>query len=312
MTQPRAIVLGDAMLDVWVDLENIKVNPEDPSTNVVQHKQTRVMPGGALNVARNLCAAGLDTTFLNVVPLQPLEHERLYALVKKYPDLRVISPISPMNGGHLLTRKKRVRHHGKLLYREDTDQYPSHTLSCDNVMTVLDQIIPHVIVCVDYHKGALPPIIYSLLKIAQNRTQFGRIFLDLKPDLLHFLAFNTPDLLANTIIKCNEHEWKIAGVTLDVVSWVSTLNIFALYITRANGGVTSVSQYGKSEHRLDYPTFSPNVCGAGDVFLAALVRSIRDTPFARHASGAEATDVATRAVHSGQRETLVGDWSEFE
>jgi bifunctional ADP-heptose synthase (sugar kinase/adenylyltransferase) len=117
-SKQQVVVLGDPMLDVWVDLASTRVNPEDASTNVAIHTRTSVRAGGALNVAVNLASLGCQVTYLNLTALVPQEHARLVALLKPH-DVSVFGAFASPRGAHL-TRKKRVRLDGRLLYREDT------------------------------------------------------------------------------------------------------------------------------------------------------------------------------------------------
>ena len=53
----RILVLGDVMLDRFLYGEVERISPEAP-VPVVRLRETRAMPGGAGNVARNIAALG--------------------------------------------------------------------------------------------------------------------------------------------------------------------------------------------------------------------------------------------------------------
>ena len=55
------IVIGDVMLDRFVDGLVERMSPEAP-VPILSKTTTSTMPGGAANVARNLCQLGVNCT----------------------------------------------------------------------------------------------------------------------------------------------------------------------------------------------------------------------------------------------------------
>ena len=66
MQGQRALVVGDVMLDRFVDGEVKRISPEAP-VPVLSKSHMRQMPGGAANVACNMAHLGLDVTLIGVI-----------------------------------------------------------------------------------------------------------------------------------------------------------------------------------------------------------------------------------------------------
>lgn len=62
----RALVVGDLMLDEYIEGKAARISPEAP-VMVVRHQLTRRVPGGAANVAKNILALGASTEVVGVV-----------------------------------------------------------------------------------------------------------------------------------------------------------------------------------------------------------------------------------------------------
>ncbi|MBV9707590.1 MAG: bifunctional heptose 7-phosphate kinase/heptose 1-phosphate adenyltransferase, partial [Chloroflexi bacterium] len=62
----RALVIGDAMLDTYLEGSATRLCTEGP-VPVVQKKAEHRVPGGAANTAANLHALDANVTFLSIV-----------------------------------------------------------------------------------------------------------------------------------------------------------------------------------------------------------------------------------------------------
>jgi D-beta-D-heptose 7-phosphate kinase/D-beta-D-heptose 1-phosphate adenosyltransferase len=60
------LVLGDLMLDEWIIGDALRISPEAP-VPVVRHRERRIAPGGAANVAMNLLSLGAKVHICGVV-----------------------------------------------------------------------------------------------------------------------------------------------------------------------------------------------------------------------------------------------------
>jgi bifunctional ADP-heptose synthase (sugar kinase/adenylyltransferase) len=301
-------VLGDPMLDVWTELAAARPNPEQPATPIVRHTRTVVYLGGALNVAQALATIQReddrrvgDVTFVPTFRFEASEHVRLLPLTRNFildPTLQA----SPYN--HLsrtrLTRKRRLLIDGKLICRQDEDVHPAVTAD------VTPRLTAGLLVLTDYAKGSLfPP---SQVQAILNRGNMATILLDTKPGLASFLRTAGTGRLGNAILKCNRAEATKAGIDT-AASWQRETRARMTIITAGAGGaqysINGINRSYVPSLFTYYESFPPNVCGAGDIFTAALAAG-----FARH--GMEdvddlieyAVDHATRAVMTRQRHTL--------
>jgi len=66
LPQPAVLVVGDLILDRYIEGDAARVSPEAPVL-VFESKETRYLPGGACNVAANLAALGAKATVLGIV-----------------------------------------------------------------------------------------------------------------------------------------------------------------------------------------------------------------------------------------------------
>src|SRR4051812_40685369 len=62
----RVLVVGDAMLDTWLEGEAIRLCKEAP-VPVVREASTTHCPGGAANTAANLAALGAEVSFVSLI-----------------------------------------------------------------------------------------------------------------------------------------------------------------------------------------------------------------------------------------------------
>ncbi len=77
----KVLVVGDIMLDTYYQGSVSRISPEAPVPVLKKEKEYSVL-GGAANVARNMVAAGMDTTILGIVGLDEAGN-RLKALLEK-------------------------------------------------------------------------------------------------------------------------------------------------------------------------------------------------------------------------------------
>lgn len=75
-----ALVVGDLMLDEYIFGRATRISQEAP-VMVVRQTSTRVVPGGAANVARNMAALGAETSLVGVVGCDEAGHALEQALL---------------------------------------------------------------------------------------------------------------------------------------------------------------------------------------------------------------------------------------
>ena len=302
MESKRIAVLGDPMLDVWTDLRTVRANPDDPTVPVVVFEGTQTKPGGALNVAANLAAFGHQVTFFDVISRHPTDNERLAVMLvevgiayRGFRDLTLGTPV---------TRKERVRLDGRLLYRKDNDCRPLVVPP----LKLLNRLPPvfDAFVFVDYGKGSLYPgeIVPALITTMPDNVL---LVLDAKPDLHRAFLGWRKCWRPNVVLKANASEAeRVFGGTAPS-SWMfrTEYQVKMAVVTTGERGATVADRKGAQTPVPPTAMLAayPTICGAGDVFTAALTDALL-----RGQNEAEATqsavNAATGMTSSGQTETL--------
>jgi D-beta-D-heptose 7-phosphate kinase/D-beta-D-heptose 1-phosphate adenosyltransferase len=158
LAQQGVLVVGDAMLDRTVFGAVGRVSPEAP-VPVLAIERELVVPGGAGNLVRNLCALGAAVALVAVVGDDAAGAE-LTGLIGGQPG---VEPWLVVQGARLTTVKTRfvgAAHHGEaqILLRADTDDArPVHPRIAERVLRIAREAMAatSVVVLSDYRKGVL-------------------------------------------------------------------------------------------------------------------------------------------------------------
>lgn len=283
----HVVIVGDAMLDVYLRGDVDRISPEAP-VPVVRVRERRLALGGAANVAQNVAALGarcdLAAVIGNDVAGTTLR-ERLEA--------------GQMHGRSLVTvarpttTKTRVMARSQQLVRFDEED--DGDLSNDDVTRVLHAIeraMPDATALVfeDYNKGVLvPAVIEGAIDMARARN----LPIVVDPKFRNFFAYR-----GATVFKPNRRELESAlGAAVDLdhpaalPATFARLGVDHLLLTLGERGMALVSADG-IVHRV--PTTARevyDVVGAGDTVTAYLA-----TMLAAGASALEAAIVANYAA----------------
>lgn len=163
---PRVAVVGDVILDEYLEGEVSRISPEAP---VPVHLVTRTyqVPGGAANTARNIKLAGGDVVLLSVVGRDEAGVQ-LRSLLEK----------DKIDGNHLLTvedrptiRKTRITANSHQLVRVDWEQgHPITEEAQGRILAGLEAVSFDALLISDYGKGALPaPLLRKMIGLAKQR-----------------------------------------------------------------------------------------------------------------------------------------------
>jgi len=163
----RALVVGDCMLDRYIQGETHRLSPEAP-VPVVSVARRSASPGGAANVAAGLAALGVTTSLAGLVGADEPGRELLDLL-------RLANINARIEIGRACTvTKTRVLAAGRhQLLRLDEDG-DCEIRAADAQGSLLGGCLPiddiDVVVLSDYDKGTLPPpLIRRLLELAGSR-----------------------------------------------------------------------------------------------------------------------------------------------
>lgn len=160
----RALVIGDCMLDRYVQGAVGRISPEAP-VPIVAIQGRRASPGGAANVAAGLAALGAQTSLAGVIG-QDDDGRRLVDAVRSVGiDVGLLASDDCTN---TICKTRVLAEHGQHMLRLDEDG--SSELRTKKALTSLGKVLEcvkefDVVMISDYDKGTLPPaLIRDLLK----------------------------------------------------------------------------------------------------------------------------------------------------
>jgi rfaE bifunctional protein kinase chain/domain len=273
MGRSKVLIVGDVMLDEYLYGKVDRISPEAP-VPVVDVSSTRMLLGGAANVAANVEALGDQPLLLGVVGEDEAAAQLSDLMRQKgiTPDLFVVDSSRPT------TKKTRVIAHNQQVVRADWEKRHDldeavETLLLDRFLSVVDEC--SAVILSDYGKGV---ITLSLLdRIIETCLSKG-VFLAVDPKETRFHNYKRVSLITP-----NHHEAGFAygrrintfEDLLDVGDGLlEKLGAQAILITRGGEGM---SLFRQDEPPTHIPTYARNVfdvTGAGDTVIAAFVAAI--------------------------------------
>ena len=299
MHRKRIVVVGDAMLDVYLGGDVERISPEAP-VPVVRVRERRYAMGGAANVAANVAAAGAKVTLVGAAGADAAG-DRLRAM------LEVIGADSQA----LITTKRPTTSKTRVVARAQQmlrfDEEDDGDLPGRDVQKLLDTMLPllakaDALVLEDYNKGVLVPAIITAAIEAAARRGIPSV---VDPKFRNFFAYR-----GATIFKPNRRELESAlGAAVDLEhpealpTTFNRLGVDHLLLTLGEQGMALVSADGVL-HRV--PTTARevyDVVGAGDTvtaylatMLAAGATAIEAAIVANYAAGVEVSKLGAATV----------------
>ena len=287
MAGQRVVVVGDAMLDVYLRGDVERISPEAP-VPVVRVRERSFALGGAANVAQNLAAAGARCTLVAAVGADA-GGERLRTMLRAIgtTDEALLAVARPT------TTKTRLVARAQQVVRfdeeEDGDLPPDDAA---RVRALLDRVLPEAdaLVLEDYNKGVLvEPIIVHAIAAARARG----IPVVVDPKFRNFFAYR-----GATVFKPNRRELESAlgaAVPLDdahaLPATLARLGAEHLLLTLGERGMALVSPDAQVARIPTTAREVYDVVGAGDTVTAYLA-----TALAAGASAIEAAVIANFAA----------------
>jgi D-beta-D-heptose 7-phosphate kinase/D-beta-D-heptose 1-phosphate adenosyltransferase len=288
MAARHVVVVGDAMLDIYLAGDADRISPEAPVPVVSVHTR-RYALGGAANVAANVAAIGAECRLLAVVG----DDARGDSLRAELAQNRLADRHIVVAAARPTTSKTRVTARGQQVVRIDEeieDAIPAKTENqllgqLDAVMADADAILLE-----DYNKGTLTP---AVIERAMTLARKQGIPIVVDPKFKHFFAYR-----GATLFKPNRRELEQAmGATLDLAhpdalpTTLEKLGVDNLLLTLGAEGMVLVT---KDREIGRIPTMARevfDVSGAGDTVTAWV-----GTALAAGASVREAAQVANYAA----------------
>lgn len=265
----KVLVLGDVMLDRfwWGTVD--RISPEAPVPVVKLNRATDV-PGGAANVAANICGLGATATLVGVIGDDP-ESEILFESLRKLN----VSPDDLIKiDGRSTTVKTRIIAHGQQVVRldQETDADISQVAEEGIFEPLRDKIDAcDVVLISDYAKGFLTAgLVQKVINYSRNSG---------KPVLIDPKGKDYSKYNGATLLTPNKREAADAS-GLEVHSaaiidragekLLSQLSLDALLITQGEDGMT-LFESGKSPFHLKALAREVfDVTGAGDTVISTL------------------------------------------
>jgi D-beta-D-heptose 7-phosphate kinase/D-beta-D-heptose 1-phosphate adenosyltransferase len=282
----RILVVGDAMLDVYLAGDVDRISPEAP-VPVVRVRERRYALGGAANVAQNVTAVGASC--------------RLVAAIGRDGAGEVLSRmLATIGAGETLlhverctTQKSRVLARSQQLVRiDEEDDDPLGDAEIERLLALIRDAVAtaDAVVLEDYNKGLLvPEVIRATIYAATERA----LPIVVDPKYRNFFSF-----AGATIFKPNRRELESAvGATIDLddpsalPGLLEHLGTRHLLLTLGERGMLLASADGALERIMAVAREVYDVVGAGDTVTAYLA-----TMLAAGATPAEAAVIANVAA----------------
>lgn len=308
----RVIVIGDAMLDVYLRGEVARISPEAP-VPVVRVTERKLALGGAANVANNVVAIGAHCEIVCTVG-KDAAGDTLRRMLEKVPaETRSVVDVARST-----TTKTRVvaRSQQLLRYDEEDDSDiagAEASLLMDAIATALNDA--DALVLEDYNKGVLTQdVIVESIKLASERG----IPIVVDPKYRNFFCYR-----GATIFKPNRRELESAlGAAVDLEhpealpATFERLGVEHLLLTLGEHGMALLSADGEVGRIPTTAREVYDVVGAGDTVTAylATVLAAGGTPaeaavIANFAAGIEVGKLGAATVRTAE---VVNAYDDFE
>ena len=262
----RVVVVGDAMLDVYLRGDVDRISPEAP-VPVVRIRERKLALGGAANVANNIVTIGARCELVAAVGEDHAGATLREMLRQVKTDTRSLVTVARPT-----TTKTRVVARSQQLVRydeeEDTDLSAAET---ERLLAALRIAIAEAdaLVLEDYNKGVLvPPVIRSAIDWARE----GKVPVIVDPKYRNFFAYR-----GATIFKPNRRELESAlGAEMDLEhpealpATFERLGVEHLLLTLGERGMALIAADGEVGRIPTTAREVYDVVGAGDTVTAYL------------------------------------------
>ena len=268
ITGTNILVIGDLMLDRFVDGRVERISPEAP-VPILSQSTVSEMPGGAANVARNICQLGASATLLGIIG----DDNAADALTKALKTMAGLAFVGITVEGRPTTTKTRFRSGAQQILRLDEEvTTPISSATKDQLLKQAEQQVAmaDLVILSDYAKGCLSrPLIKEIIQLAKQHetpviidpksddfSRYEGAFL-VTPNLAELtLATGITDALDDTIAKAAKN----LAETHHIDHILTTLSARGMRLI--GGGID-----------LQIPSIAKDVfdvSGAGDTVVAAL------------------------------------------
>ncbi|MCH9024948.1 MAG: D-glycero-beta-D-manno-heptose-7-phosphate kinase [candidate division Zixibacteria bacterium] len=266
----RVLILGDIMLDEYMYGSVDRISPEAP-VPVVNISSSKILLGGAANVAANICSLGGEALLLGTVG----DDEAASKISQLLKTEKISNDLLVTDLTRRTTIKTRIIAHSQQIVRADRED--RHEVNPDiekeiisRFLSVADDI--QAVIVSDYGKGVINQ---SLLEKLMSVCLQKNIFVAVDPKETHFNNYQRVSLITP-----NHHEAGFAygrrihneKDLLEVgKGLLKRLQAKSILITRGPDGMSLFTEDSEPTH---IPTFAKkvyDVTGAGDTVIAVFV-----------------------------------------
>ena len=262
----RIVVVGDAMLDVYLSGEVDRISPEAP-VPVVRVRERRHALGGAANVAQNVVAIGARCSLVAAVGA-----DRGAEILRGMFDALSIGTTSLVTVERGTTQKTRIVARSQQLLRVDEEE--DADLAGTDMELVLNAVHEAVadadaVVLEDYNKGILVP---SVIRAAIDLGRARDLPIIVDPKFKNFFEYR-----GASVFKPNRRELEAAlGAAVDVdhpdavPAVLQRLGVEHILLTLGDRGMALFSADGEVARVPTVAREVYDVVGAGDTVTAYL------------------------------------------
>ena len=268
--QARSIlVIGDVMLDRFIDGKVNRLSPEAP-VPVLELARESIMPGGAANVACNLAGLGCDVRLLSVSGNDPAGRTlaQLLGTNLSVDFHQIIDKDRPT------TTKTRFRADGQQVLRVDEEvTTPVGHATAEQLLATFTDAVRSVelVVLSDYAKGAVSPnIVRQVIDIARK----ARKPVVTDPKLADFSIYSGSTMLTPNLGELRSATGLTGDALEDVAEAAAKLarrhDIGSVLVTLSARGMLLVNKDGSWTHNPAKTLEVFDVSGAGDTVIAMI------------------------------------------
>jgi D-beta-D-heptose 7-phosphate kinase/D-beta-D-heptose 1-phosphate adenosyltransferase len=279
----RVVVIGDAMLDVYLRGDVSRISPEAP-VPVVRVTERKLALGGAANVAQNVLAIGAVCELVCAIGADREGEQLRNMLTDLGGETRSLVPVARPT-----TTKTRVLARAQQVVRFDEEE--DADVGSADLATLLDRAAAAIdganaVVLQDYNKGVLiPSFIQPIMQLAKKK----KVPVVVDPKFRNFFAYG-----GASIFKPNRRELEAAvGASVDLEhpqalpDMLARLGVDNLLLTLGEAGMALISAQGEVGRIPTTAREVYDVVGAGDTVTAYLA-----TMLAAGATPSEASVIA--------------------
>ena len=268
----RVVVVGDLIVDEYIDCESIGLSQEDPSVIFRPFKSKRYV-GGAGIVSMHSASIGASTTYIGVAG-----DDKEMQLAKELLEKSGVNAHLFIDRSRQTILKQRFKSGGKTQFR--LNRFDDATITRDTRREILKRVEmslenSDLLIFSDFNYGFLDAeIVTTIIRMARSAGVFVSADCQISSQIANYLKYKGVDLVTPT-----EHEVRVTlrnnqdGLAAIANVFQESLESKYLMLTLGADGVLLQEQieHVHGDFRADVlPALNPNaqdVAGAGDSFL---------------------------------------------